>query len=66
MIGLNFWPGSSRFIAPPEARRIVEELPDRVRAVGVFVDATAEHIRQIARASGVRAIQVHGALANLP
>jgi len=60
MIGFNFYPQSSRYIEPKLARRIIEAIPPRVLAVGVFVDAGAEQIRNIADVSGVRCVQIHG------
>jgi phosphoribosylanthranilate isomerase len=60
MIGFNFYPQSSRYIEPKLARRIIEAIPPRVLAVGVFVDAGAEQIRNIADVAGVRCVQLHG------
>jgi phosphoribosylanthranilate isomerase len=60
MIGFNFYPQSPRHIAPDVARRIIEAMPPEVCAVGVFVDASAEEIRNTADAAGVRCVQLHG------
>jgi phosphoribosylanthranilate isomerase len=60
MIGFNFYPQSPRYIEPRVARRIIEAIPPGVCAVGVFVDASAEEIRKIADAAGVRCVQLHG------
>jgi len=60
MIGLNFYPRSPRHIEPQAARRIVEAIPHSVQAVGVFVDTTADEVRSIANATGIRCVQVHG------
>ena len=60
MIGFNFYPQSSRYIEPRIARRIIETILARVLAVGVFVDASAEHVRTTADAAGVRCVQLHG------
>ena len=62
MIGLNFYPQSSRYIEPQRAREIVEALAGSVRAVCVFVDASASEIRNIANAAGIECVQVHGDL----
>ena len=35
MIGLNFYPRSSRYIEPKRAREMVKGIPRSVRAVGV-------------------------------
>jgi phosphoribosylanthranilate isomerase len=60
MIGFNFYPQSPRYIEPRVARRIIEAIPPGVCAVGVFVDASAEEIRNVADAAGVRCVQLHG------
>jgi len=60
MIGFNFYPKSSRYVEPRMARRIIETIPARVLAVGIFVDASAEDIRTTADAAGVRCVQLHG------
>jgi phosphoribosylanthranilate isomerase len=60
MIGFNFYSQSPRYIEPKLAGRIVETMPPGVCAVGVFVDASAEGIRDTADAAGVRCVQLHG------
>jgi len=60
MIGLNFYQQSPRYIEPKAARRIVEAIPLSAQAVGVFVDSTADEVRSIANAAGIRCVQVHG------
>jgi len=60
MIGLNFYPQSSRYSEPQRARKIVEALAGSVRAVGVFVDASAEEIRSTAKRAGIESVQLHG------
>ena len=60
MVGLNFYPRSPRYIEPEVARQIVEAIPRSIQAVGVFVNASADEIRSIANATGVRCVQLHG------
>ncbi len=60
MIGFNFYPQSSRYIEPTVARRIIEAIPAGVCLVGVFVDADAEEVRNTAKATGIRCVQLHG------
>ena len=60
MIGLNFYQRSPRYIEPKVARQIVEAIPRSVQAVGVFVDSTADEVRSIANAAGIRCVQAHG------
>src|SRR5437763_4743874 len=59
-IGINFYPQSPRYITPKVARQIVEVLPANGGAVGVFVNANADAIREKASAVGLRCIQLHG------
>jgi phosphoribosylanthranilate isomerase len=60
LIGLNFYPQSSRYIEARVARQIVEALPANVHAVGVFVDANAHEVRKGANLAGIRCVQLHG------
>jgi len=60
-LGFNFFRPSQRYITPQSAREIIEQLPDAVLKVGVFVnEATPEKVRQIANESGITALQLHG------
>jgi phosphoribosylanthranilate isomerase len=60
MIGLNFYPKSPRYIEPEIAKQIVEAIPRSVHAVGVFVEANADEIRNAANTAGVECVQLHG------
>lgn len=61
MLGFNFYPGSPRYIAPEEARPIIEVLPSEVMSVGIFVnEESPETVASIADVTGVAAIQLHG------
>jgi phosphoribosylanthranilate isomerase len=60
MIGFNFYPASPRHVEPAIVRRILDALPARTCAVGVFVDADPEEIRKLAKIAGVRCVQLHG------
>jgi phosphoribosylanthranilate isomerase len=60
MIGLIFYPPSSRYVTPDQARRIVESLPPELPAVGVFVNETVETVTRITQESGARMVQLHG------
>ena len=62
MIGLNFYSRSPRCIQPDCAREIVESIPRRFRAVGIFVDPTAGEIRSVAKTAGIKCVQLHGDL----
>jgi len=60
MIGFNFYRKSPRYVEPTIVRRIVDVLPARTCAVGVFVDANPAEIRKLAKTAGVRCVQLHG------
>jgi len=60
MIGFNFYRASPRYVEPMVVRRIVDALPARTRAVGIFVYADPAEIRKFARIAGVRCVQLHG------
>ena len=58
-IGFNFHPRSARYVSPeaaaPMARALKRALP-----VGVFVDAPVDHVITVAKAVGLRLVQLHG------
>jgi phosphoribosylanthranilate isomerase len=61
MLGFNFYARSPRYVAPADARRVVERMPEGVTCVGVFVnEPSPEDVLGIARESGVSAAQLHG------
>lgn len=60
-LGFNFYPRSPRYITPQDARRIIEQLPAHILAVGVFVnEAAPEAVARMAEESNVGAVQLHG------
>jgi phosphoribosylanthranilate isomerase len=60
-LGFNFYNPSPRYISPPAAREIVEQLPSSILTVGVFVnEKTPESVKKIAGEAGVTAFQLHG------
>src|SRR5208283_3114358 len=59
-VGFVFYGKSPRNIGVEAARKIVEKLPAGVEKVGVFVDLDPEQIREIVRAVGLSAVQLHG------
>jgi phosphoribosylanthranilate isomerase len=62
LLGFNFYGRSPRYIAPAEARRVVESLPEGVLTVGVFVNEEGpERVLELASEAGVGAVQLHGA-----
>jgi phosphoribosylanthranilate isomerase len=59
-VGFNFWPGSPRSCDVAVATQIIAALPESVCKVGVFVDESARRINEIARETGLSAVQLHG------
>ncbi len=59
-IGLVFDPASPRRVTPAAARGIVAALPPFVTAVGLFVDAAAEAVREALGAVPLDLLQFHG------
>src|SRR5262249_1618843 len=50
-----------RYIAPRQARRIIEQLPIFILKVGVFVnEPSPQAVKRIANEAGVSAFQLHG------
>jgi phosphoribosylanthranilate isomerase len=60
MIGLNFYPGSKRYVPLERAQEIVAALPGDVWKVGVFVNAPRAEIERVQAALQLDAIQLHG------
>ncbi len=59
-IGFVFEERSPRFIEPQRARAIALALPPFLSIVGLFVDASAERIRQVLTAVPLDLLQFHG------
>lgn len=58
-IGFVFAP-SKRKITPEKAAEIGKGIPSTTKKVGVFVNESVEHIKQIAETAGLDYIQLHG------
>lgn len=59
-LGLNFYPGSARYITAAVGKRIVKSLPNGVDVVGVFVNEKPWKVLEIARNVGLSRVQLHG------
>lgn len=59
-VGLNFFPGSARYIPPEVAESIAAAIPPHVCRVGVFVNEQREKVARIAKRLGLHALQFHG------
>src|ERR1700742_3874116 len=59
-LGFNFYEKSVRNISPAAAYKIIRSLPQKIEAVGVFVNWSPEAIIALARAINLDTIQLHG------
>jgi phosphoribosylanthranilate isomerase len=59
-IGLIFWPGSRRRCELDAADGIAGAVKRRAEVAGVFVNATLDHVAQIADGVGLTMLQFHG------
>ncbi len=59
-VGINFHPGSPRFVDPRQAASLVRSIPPLMSAVGVFVDQSMRQMCAVAYQLGLRAVQHHG------
>lgn len=59
-IGLNFWPRSKRHVSVERAIEIAQSVPGDVKKVGVFVNAPAPQVEEIAARVGLDLLQFHG------
>jgi phosphoribosylanthranilate isomerase len=58
-LGFVFYPKSSRYITPENARRIAEQLPDTVQKIGLFVNATPHEINLTCKKASMDIAQLH-------
>jgi len=59
-LGLNFYPGSPRFVDLERAVEIADAVRGRTGLVGVFVDAPAAEVERIAGRVGLDLVQLSG------
>ena len=59
-IGFIFYNKSPRYLTPEAARRIIQNLPDDISKVGVFVNHNIHAVREIYEFCGLDMIQLHG------
>jgi len=59
-LGINFWPGSKRFVAPQEAAPWLGSFAGRVCRVGLFVEPSRDQIEAAADLGVLDAFQLHG------
>jgi phosphoribosylanthranilate isomerase len=59
-IGINFHPGSPRYVDPRLAQPLLRSIPPLMAAVGVFVGQPMRQVCALAYQLGLRGIQWHG------
>lgn len=59
-VGLNFWPGSPRYLPVEDAAPIVEAVRGRATLVGVWVDAQRDLVSSTVDRLGLDLLQFHG------
>jgi phosphoribosylanthranilate isomerase len=59
-LGFVFYDKSPRKVDVAAVREMIDELPGKVEKVGVFVDASSEHMSKIVSQTGLTAIQLYG------
>ncbi|MFO1022148.1 MAG: phosphoribosylanthranilate isomerase [Planctomycetales bacterium] len=59
-IGLNFYAPSPRAVSIDRAAEIVRELPGSTTPIGLFVNHPLAEVREIARQTGIKTLQLHG------
>jgi len=59
-VGMIFWPESRRPVQRDEAAAVGAELRRRAEVCGVFVNATLDHVAEIADEARLTMVQLHG------
>lgn len=59
-LGFNFYPASPRYLARERAAELLAVVPAGVWKVGVFVNARAQQIADLAARLGLDVVQLHG------
>lgn len=60
MLGLNFYPGSSRYIDLNSAREVVATLPATAQVIGIFVDPDEAVVFRTVDRLRLAGVQLHG------
>jgi phosphoribosylanthranilate isomerase len=59
-VGVNFHPGSSRYVDPRQAQPLLRSIPPLLNAIGVFVERPFRQVAALAYQLGLRGVQLHG------
>jgi phosphoribosylanthranilate isomerase len=59
-VGVNFYPGSKRYVDPRASRPLLQSIPPLMAGVGVFVGMPLRQVTAMAYQLGLRGVQLHG------
>src|SRR5262245_32805873 len=59
-VGVNFYPGSKRYVDPRTSQPLLRSIPPLMAGVGVFVGIPLRQVTAMAYQLGLRGIQSHG------
>ena len=59
-MGFVFWPRSKRYVQAEQVAEWVGTIPDTIRKVGVFVDASPDEVERTLERAGLVVAQLHG------
>jgi phosphoribosylanthranilate isomerase len=59
-VGVNFHPGSPRYVDPKDSQALLRSIPPLLAGVGVFVGLPMRQVTALAYQLGLRGIQYHG------
>jgi phosphoribosylanthranilate isomerase len=59
-LGFIFFSRSPRYVAPERAKKIIEELPDRIAKIGVFVNQEIQEVKKTVEFCDLDLVQLHG------
>lgn len=60
-VGFIFHPRSPRYVTPETVKKIIEELPDGITTIGVFVNHDVVEVKETVAFCGLDMVQLHGA-----
>ena len=58
-LGFNFVPTSKRFIKPEMAKKIIDQLKNKVRIMGIFKNAKTSYVNKIIKLLDLDFVQLH-------
>ncbi len=59
-LGFIFYPKSPRYVGKSWNRKIIEQVPQGIERVGVFVNESSQNIKAVCTKYGINTLQLHG------